>query len=125
MVGPSISLRRIPGAGEDLDGEAGERIGVLAGGGHQLCGRGVVEEARQRFIRDREVAVEHQLAGRPIGGVPLAETVEEASPSRATDAKSAYAPASVSANPSRRTRRTRRASDPPGLRRPRSGPAGA
>ncbi|MCX5261685.1 hypothetical protein OOK27_47420 [Streptomyces canus] len=65
------------GAGKDLDGQPGERIGILAGGGQQLGGRRVVEEARQRFVSDREIAVEHQLAGRPVDGVPLVQAVEE------------------------------------------------
>jgi hypothetical protein len=50
--------------GEDLDGRLGERIGIPSGGGQQLGGCGIVEKAGQRFLRDREVAVEHQLAGR-------------------------------------------------------------
>ncbi|MEU4134425.1 hypothetical protein [Streptomyces wuyuanensis] len=49
----------------------------MAGGGQQLGGRRVVEEAGQR-VRDREVAVEHQLAGRPVVGVPLVQAAEEA-----------------------------------------------
>ena len=32
------------GAGEELDREAGERVGMLAGGAQQLRGRGVIDE---------------------------------------------------------------------------------
>ncbi|MGW7367060.1 hypothetical protein ACWGI8_27405 [Streptomyces sp. NPDC054841] len=67
------------GAGEDLDRQPDERIGIAPGGCQQLGGRGVVEETRQRLVRDREVAVEHQLAGRSVDGVPLVQTAEESS----------------------------------------------
>ena len=35
-----------PGPGEELDRQPSERVGVLASGAQQLCGRGVVDEAR-------------------------------------------------------------------------------
>ncbi|GAA3791902.1 hypothetical protein GCM10023083_29280 [Streptomyces phyllanthi] len=50
----------------------------MAGGGQQLGGRGVVEDAGQRLFRDREVTVEDQLAGWTVGSIPRVQAVEEA-----------------------------------------------
>ena len=41
-----------PGAGEKLDGESDERVGVGTGGLQQFGERGVVEEPGQRLIPD-------------------------------------------------------------------------
>ena len=71
-----------PGAGEELDREAGERVGVLAGGAQQLRRGGVVDEPRQRFIAARDVTGEHQHAGGSVLAVPLAEALQ-AHPQRA------------------------------------------
>ena len=65
------------GAGEQLDNEAVAWVGAGAGGGHELRGVLVVEEAGQRFGLLRDVAVDHRVAGRGVGPVPLDDPLEE------------------------------------------------
>ena len=65
-----------PGAGEELDRQAGERVGVLARCAQQLGRRGVVDEPRQRLIAARDVTGEHQHPRRGVLAIPLAETLE-------------------------------------------------
>ena len=51
------------GARQELDTQADERVGVGAGGLQQFGERGVVEEAGQRLVADRQVAGEHEHPG--------------------------------------------------------------
>ena len=65
-----------PGAGQELHGQADERVGVGAGGLQQLGERAVVEEAGQRLVAERQVAGEHQHRGGDVVAVPLGEPLE-------------------------------------------------
>lgn len=65
-----------PGAGQELHGQAHERVGVGAGGLQQLGERAVVEEAGQGRVAQRQVAVEDQHRGRHVVAVPFGEALE-------------------------------------------------
>ena len=65
-----------PGAGEELDREPGERVGMLAGGAQQLGGRGVIDEPGQRLIAARDITGEHQHARGSVLAIPLAQSIE-------------------------------------------------
>ncbi len=64
------------GAGQELDGQAHERVGVGAGGLQQLGERCVIEEAGQGCVAQGQVAVEDQHPGGDIVTVPFGETFE-------------------------------------------------
>ena len=64
------------GAGQELDTQADERVGVGAGGLQQFGERGVVEEAGQRLVADRQVAGEHEHPGGDVVTVPFGEAFE-------------------------------------------------
>ena len=66
------------GAGEQFDDQPGQRIRVGAGGAQQLGRGGVVEEARQRLVDDRQVAGEHQRPHRRVRVAPFGDPGEEA-----------------------------------------------
>ena len=65
-----------PGAGEELDDETVQGLGVR-GGGEQPGGLGVVEEPRERVIGDGHVDGEHRGAAGGVGPVPFDDPVEE------------------------------------------------
>ena len=64
------------GAGQELHGQADERVGVGAGGLQQLGERAVVQEPGQRLVAQRQVAGEDQHRGGDIAAVPLGEPLE-------------------------------------------------
>src|SRR6266568_3691591 len=64
------------GAGQELHGQADERVGVGAGGLQQLGECRVVEEAGQRLVAQRQVAGEHQHPGGDVAAVPFGEPLE-------------------------------------------------
>jgi len=61
------------GAGQELHAQADERVVVGPGGLQQLGERGVVEEAGQRVIAQRQVAGENEHPGRDVVAVPFGE----------------------------------------------------
>ena len=61
------------GAGQELHAQADERVVVGPGGLQQLGERGVVEEAGQRVIAQRQVAGENEHPGRDVIAVPFGE----------------------------------------------------
>ena len=67
---------RSPVRARGFHGQAGERVGVGAGGLQQLGERAVVEEAGQRLVTERQVAGEHQHRGGDVVAVPLSEPLE-------------------------------------------------
>ena len=64
------------GAGEELDAQAGEQVGVGSGRGEEPGGCGVVDEAGQRLIADREVPGDDEHPSGKVIAVPLAEPLE-------------------------------------------------
>ena len=64
------------GAGQELHGQADERVGVGAGGLQQLGERAVVQEPGQRLVAERQVAGEDQHGGGDVAAVPLGEPLE-------------------------------------------------
>jgi integrase len=64
------------GAGQELHGQADERVGVGAGSLQQLGERAVVQEPGQRLVAQRQVAGEDQHRGGDIIAVPLGEPLE-------------------------------------------------
>jgi len=64
------------GAGQELHGQADERVGVGAGGLQQLGERAVVQEPGQRLVAERQVAGEDQHRGGHVAAVPLGEPFE-------------------------------------------------
>jgi hypothetical protein len=66
------------GAGQQLDDEAGEQVGLGAGGAQQLGGGRIVQEPRQGTVDDGQVGVEDQRPGRSVGVAPLGDAGEEA-----------------------------------------------
>ncbi len=64
------------GAGQEFHGQAGERVGVGAGGLQQLGERGVAGEAGQRLVAHRQVAGEHEHGGGNVVAVPFGEPLE-------------------------------------------------
>jgi hypothetical protein len=66
------------GAGQDLDADAVEQSGQLAGGGQQFGRGGVVEEAGQWPVPEGDVAGEDGVAGRCVLIPPFEDPVEEA-----------------------------------------------
>ena len=66
------------GAGEQFDDQPGQRIGVGAGGAQQLGRGGVVEEAWQRFVDDRQVPGEQQRPHRRVRVAPFGDPGEKA-----------------------------------------------
>ena len=65
-----------PRAGQELHGQAHERVGVGAGGLQQLGERAVVEEAGQRCVAERQVAVEDEHGGGDVVAIPFGEALE-------------------------------------------------
>ncbi len=70
--------RAHPGAGEQLDDQAGERIRIRPRRPQELGGRGVVKEPRERLVDERKVTGEHERALGWVGVAPLGDPVEEA-----------------------------------------------
>ena len=65
-----------PGAGQHLDDEATDRVGV-DGCAHQLRGVGVGEELRERSVRGWEIPVEDQHPPRRVRVAPFRDPFEE------------------------------------------------
>src|SRR5271166_61759 len=64
------------GAGQELHTQSDERVVVSARGLQELGERGVVEEAGQRVVPQRQVAGEHEHAGGDVVAVPFGEPLE-------------------------------------------------
>ena len=70
--------RAHPGAGQQLDDQAGERVRIRPRRPEELGGRGVVEKPWEGLVDDREVAGEHERPLGRVGVAPVGDPVEEA-----------------------------------------------
>ena len=64
------------GAGEELDDETDQGVGVGASSDEQLRRGGIVEEPGQRVVLDRQVVGEERRPGWGVGDAPLDEPLE-------------------------------------------------